>query len=223
MALLYRSVVSGFLALLIAFGFTVSVYATDASTNSLPIEKMPMWDDEKNAEFDYTVSELKKYVVISSDNTLKLDENYKNENLKEEYVQYIETWISELNDMIKSGEVKVDSNLNVTYTDDSNLMTFSSSGQNGIKLYWWGFKLYMNNSLSKKVVSALAAGATAAEITELISDFIPTPPTRLAGAILKASKWLLASGAGVIAYKNKGKGVYIRFVWPMIPTGVFSQ
>ena len=78
---------------------------------------------------------------------------------------------------------------------------------NGWKLYWWGFRLALDATRTRKVIAALATGASASALISLI----PFPPTAIGGKIVAA---LLGIGTGALSYCNAaGHGVYIYRSW----------
>lgn len=102
----------------------------------------------------------------------------------------------------------------------------ASKGKNGIKTYWWGYKLYMNNNLTNTTAQALTAGAGAGTLVAIWAPWF-SAPTALLKAI-GATVALVFGGAAAMFYKtNKGKGVYLRFtgVRPaaVVYTGMFAQ
>jgi DNA-directed RNA polymerase beta' subunit len=186
-------------------------------------------------EYDFEVyaKKLEKFVKQKKDGTIYLKDNYKNKvDVPEEVVNGINSWMDILNNEVLSGTVTIDKNLEIHYTDEKNNMlqesqfqTLSSSGINDFRVYWWGYKLYLDNANTKKLVDALYNAAGGATLATIISSAISTPGNPL----IKALAGILALSGAALARAtqnaNKGKGVYYRFngIAPTLFTGVFSQ
>ncbi|MGV3489570.1 MAG: hypothetical protein ACO1OC_13450 [Tuberibacillus sp.] len=207
-----------FLSVVFVIGFgVINGGAALAETNQLSNSSTSVNSDE----LEKAAQTLEKYVVVADNGTIQLLSDYTVAKVDPEYVESIITWMDQLNEAVKAGDISIDKDLTVTAKDES-ILQVTSGGISGIKYYWWGFKIYLNHSATNRVASALAAGASAATIASIISGALPTPPTAISSTIVKAAAFIMGFGASYIVAKDKGKGVYIR-ITGSIPTGVFSQ
>lgn len=103
--------------------------------------------------------------------------------------------------------------------------SLQAAGKNGLEVYWWGFKIFLDSYWSERVADAITGGAAGSGLAVIISNALKVP----GHPIVKAAAAIIALGGGLLAQeirkKNKDKGVYFRFtgVGHYVFTGVHSQ
>lgn len=179
----------------------------------------------QNSDFEIVVNKLEKYLVKKADGTIYLDINYKDENLANEYVIGILNWMEVLNESIEAGEIVVDNNFTISFTNELNNKAYEifSSGKNGFEVEWWGYKIFLDNENTETWIKAIENGRDTGALITIIANMLPSPPTKLASGIAALVVFGMNKGANYIKDTNKGKGVYIRFTWPALVTGIFGQ
>jgi len=190
-------------------------------------------DGIQDEKFDQYIQSLESFVQKNFDGTIGLNEDYKTLNIPANVISDIEAWMNYLNSEVTKGDVKINDDLSVVYTSatpniskQNTYQVFAtaakSTGKNGFHSYWWGYKIYLNNKNTKRLVEAIYSGAAGAGLAAIVSGAIPTAPNQ----IVKALASVLALAGGVagrqISNINKGKGVYLRFTGKLGPAGIAS-
>lgn len=193
----------------------------------------------ESTNFDEYINSLENFVQKNPDGTISLKEGYEVLNVPSDVIDGITAWMSYLNEEVSKGTIVIQDDLSVIYTTlptpsiQKNYQSFatasSKTGINGFYSYWWGYKLYLNNTNTKRLVDSLYSGASGAALAVVVSGMIPTAPSLLVKGIAGA-----ISVGGVVAGRqisniNNGKGVYIRFTGRVgigpgpVFTGVIAQ
>ncbi|TCI33827.1 hypothetical protein EVJ29_13130 [Exiguobacterium sp. SH4S7] len=193
----------------------------------------------QDENFDQYINSLEGFVQKNLDGTIRLKEGYEALNVPSDVIEGVTAWMSYLNDEVAKGTILIQDDLSVTYTSppslslQQNYKSFAtasaSTGVNGFSSYWWGYKLYLNNTNTKRLANSMYSGASGAALAVAVSGMVPTAPSLLVKGIAGA----LAVGGTVAGREinniNKGKGVYIRFTGRVgvgpgpIFTGVIAQ
>jgi len=204
-----------------------------ASFNDLPIvvpEENQMILSEDVA--DSYINKLEEYVIFNEDNTLTLDSDYVELGIPVDFTNSIEEGLDNLNTMIRSNQVIVDTDLNVTlvgsFANNSMMMSARAKGcgRSGHDLYWWGYNIFLDCNETRSTYQSFMAGGAATAGIASISRFIPVPPTQLASAIAGAIGGGLVGFGKMIKDEHQGHGVRLRFTglgYAAVPTGVFPQ
>lgn len=189
--------------------------------------------------FDQYINSLENYVQKNLDGTISLKEGYEILNIPSDVIDGVTAWMGYLNEEVAKGTIVIQNDLSIAYTTlpttsiQKNYQSFAtasaSTGINGFSSYWWGYKLYLNNTNTKRLANSMYSGASGAALAVVVSGMVPTAPSLLVKGVAGA----LAVGGTVagreITNINKGKGVYIRFTGRVgvgpgpVFTGVIAQ
>jgi hypothetical protein len=190
------------MALALAMGFVFTLSACNTTTN--PVQD-PQVDQNNTVQQDQDafVSLVDPFVKVDSGGQFVLDPQAAN-TLSAENLARADQYLQAVNEQISTGLLVANADLSLSLKG-ADLSTLANS--NGWKLYWWGFRLALDATRTRKVIAALAVGAG----TSTLISLIPFPPTAIGGKIVAA---LLGIGAGALSYCNaSGYGVYIYRSW----------
>jgi hypothetical protein len=190
------------LALVIAAGFAVILNACNTTT---PQVQDPQIDQNTTVQQDQDafVSLVDPFVKVDSSGQFVLDSQAA-KSLNTENLARAGQYLKAVNEQIAGGLLVANADLSLSLPS-AGLSTLANS--NGWKLYWWGFRLALDATRTRKVIAALAVGAG----TSTLISLIPFPPTAVGGKIVAA---ILGIGAGALSYCNApGYGVYIYRSW----------
>ena len=105
-----------------------------------------------------------------------------------------------------------------------SVMTYR--GKNTLQVLWWGYRVYLNDNLTKTTAQALAGGAGTATLVGIWSPWF-SAPTAVIKAVAASAAVVLGGSSAMMFNTNKGSGIYLRFtgILPMsvVYTGMFSQ
>lgn len=204
--------------LAVSLAIPVAAEGNNGAVNSFKAQMK--YDVEQYAE------KLKPYVIKNPDGTITLDESYKDKvTVPKEVVKGITGWMQVINEDVKAGQAIINQDLEVIYKNQptQKYAAANSGGVDDVKVYWWGFGLYLSHSTTEKLVDAMKYGATATKLASLILKYVWTPQTKVAEAIAEVATWVLASGALVLYSNDEGNGVLITVTWPSIVSGIEPQ
>jgi hypothetical protein len=190
------------LALAIATGFAVILNACNTTT---PQVQDPQIDQNTTIQQDQDafISAVDPFVKVGAKGQFVLSDQA-SKSLSVENVARADEYLKAVNEQIASGLLIANSDASLSLPG-AGLTTLANS--NGWKLYWWGFRLALDATKTRRLTAALAGGASASALISLI----PFPPTAVGAKIVAA---ILGIGAGAISFCNApGYGVYIYRSW----------
>ncbi len=190
------------LALAIATGFAVILNACNTTT---PQVQDPQIDQNTTIQQDQDafISAVDPFVKVGANGQFVLSDQA-SKSLSTENLARADQYLKAINEQISAGLLIANSDASLSLPG-AGLTTLANS--NGWKLYWWGFRLALDSTRTRKLTAALTAGAGASALISLI----PFPPTAVGAKIVAA---ILGIGAGAINYCNAaGHGVYIYRAW----------
>jgi anti-sigma28 factor (negative regulator of flagellin synthesis) len=156
---------------------------------------------EVQSQVEDWVAQTEPYVKVQPDGTLRLDRT-RAVGVSPQALDFAEKSVGRLNERIAAGELTVDAGLVVRPAHPSR------ANENGIRYYWWGCRIALDNTRTQRLLGLLAVGAGIAALI---------PDAQVAAAII-------AIGAGVIQwYAAPGKGIYIYRTWFPIFVWIESQ
>ena len=185
-----------------------------------------------------TISKANPYIVIENNrfvikNQAELIKVVGTKNFKA-IKQAIKTQNNSLNQVTEK-------EFNETATINNNVITFNnksnseiqtktiptmSAGITAIRGYWWGYRAYLNDNLTRTTAQALAGGAGVSTLVAIWSPWF-SAPTAIVKALAASATLVLGGSSALLYNNNNGSGVYFRFTGrpPVTPifTGVFPQ
>lgn len=185
------------------------------------------------ADMDQYIEELRDFVQVRGNGTIFLRKSYKNHvDIPEYVVNSIEDWFQVLNEEVNIGEIKITKDLEVlqangVYQDPTEVefSILSHNGVNGVKIYWWGYKLYLDNNRTRELRNVIIYGGGASALAAAWAPWF-TPQTALVRAVLSSLTVISGSAAALLSANNNGRGVWIRFVGsyysPQSPSSIYT-
>ena len=190
------------LVAILAVGFAVVLNA--CNTTSTPLQD-PQIDQNTTIQQDQDafIQQVDPFVRVDSGGRFGLDAQAV-QTLSAESLTRANQYLEAVNAQISLGLLVANADMSLS-VPGAGLSTLANA--NGWKLYWWGFRLALDATRTRKVIAALTVGAG----TSALISLIPFPPTAVGGKIVAA---LLGIGAGALSYCNAaGHGVYIYRNW----------
>lgn len=180
-----------------------------------------------NLDVKSYAEKLQPYVQILEDGTLSLNPTYKeNVQVPEEVINSIKNWMNLVNEDIKSGLARVDSNYEIIYfnysvpsQDQSQYTTqqLVSGGVNEVRTFWWGYEYWFSHATTNEIVVALMKGAIGTKVLEIIVKRVPIPQGKAATIGLEIATLIAGGSAGLFKAKDQGNGIYVTFARPVHP------
>lgn len=201
-----------------AFSINSTNAQTNANSNSLIVDALSSEVIEKADAYIELKNE--KYV---------LSKELKNEVTKDEFKQ-IKEKVKDINKVLESisaaefKEANIDGNVinfNEKTNDGSYSIMRSSGGKNGIEVHWWGYKLFLNDNLTRTTAQALAAGSGSAAIVALWAPWF-SAPTAIVKAVAQTVVIVFGGASATLLATNNGNGVYLRFTGILPSAVVFT-
>lgn len=190
-----------FLAVILAAGMAVVLNACNTATAPLPDPQVAQNDSVQQDQESF-IAQVDPFVKLT-DGKFVLEAQAARA-LSPQNLARANQHLEAINAQVAVGALIVNTDLSLSLPE-AGISTLANA--NGWKLYWWGFRLALDATRTRKVIAALATGASASALISLI----PFPPTAIGGKIVAA---LLGIGTGALSYCNAaGHGVYIYRSW----------
>lgn len=226
----FKNIFMFFSFLMIFSSFAFGFNSAEASTKS---EDSSSTDQSLSQE---TIDLANDYIILKDNQfEIKDEDSLLNKIGEEEFskvTQEIDNKNLVLNDLTKE---EIDntsvSDDHVTFNSKNNeeqlyAAKATSKGKNAIEMYWWGYKVFLNDNLTSTTYQALAGGAGAATLVGIWSPWF-SAPTAVVKAVASSAALVLGGSAAMFYNTNKGKGVYLRFTGivpaAVVYTGMFAQ
>lgn len=196
----------------------VLLNTTAHAANSLN-EEQPI-SQQQTSQFTWEdIQALKPYISVKN-GLFKFDSNSaKKDGKNKELVKGQKDYLSDLNEMIKKGILKVESNLEVVsleplVADNGFSILASCPGKSSTKesYHWWGTSRYLNNCQANKFAADLASVAAGYTGAGLVAS-IWFPAVGVAGGVIASYAALMSSR---VYANNEGKGVYAAITYAAV-------
>ncbi|WP_322923315.1 hypothetical protein [Paenibacillus campi] len=174
-------------------------------------------NDNTNNEFTKEdVLTLKPYVSVNANGFFELnDVKAKQDGIDVSLLEGQKTYFDELNQQIRSGNLKAHSDLSITSNNQTPLIsnlnksaTSSCTGINtAVKNYWWGYSRYMDSCVANKFAADLTSGGIS--VVAAYFGVLPAVPPGITASYFG----LLASR--VAANNANSTGIYLEMTWAL--------
>ncbi|MDF9414292.1 hypothetical protein E1B06_21920 [Brevibacillus laterosporus] len=202
------------LALLTAIAVPAEAYdkintAAESSTAKKSIEE----NQNKYVEM------LAEYVIRKEDGTISLDQSYHSElSIPEEFVDDIQNHMNNLNIQVKEGNIVVNKDLSITTIKENKkrsnkVMAMakerSLKGNVDIKVYWWGYGMWLDDRATRDMIRQHKAGVAFATLLAMINVNLDYPDSKSVTFVSSLIAWFLQTTVNKIEEANEGNGVLI--------------
>lgn len=188
---------------------------------------------EKAKKAERAIALMEKHIKVTQNNTLSLDEkglareirSGKAASIDSDIFTNLRRNLAKTNAKLRrsrkieaanllSGEPKTIEQVDPAAQEKVFSAQRRCRGRTGVDYYWWGKRSFLNNCRTNRLVRRLYAGAGAAAIMALVPGF------GTAGAAFALFQSISAQG---IAGANRGRGVYINYIFRIAAARVRSQ
>ncbi|WP_077622263.1 hypothetical protein [Sediminibacillus massiliensis] len=212
----------------------VCSYSISPSIKAIQTRKVIETEVLDRERIDDYVGRLEEYLILKEDGTVSFNEEIEFvSDVPPVFVSAIEQWMAAINKEVKAGTLEIDENYEISSKEQINqnsaeliTPTETKAGKSSLSLYWWGYKMYLDDALTKETRNALLGGVV---LSRLVDIWIPwfSVPTAALRAVAASVTLVAGSAAAALHKQNNGKGVYIRFTgmvpFSVVVTGIFPQ